>query len=111
MKARLNKWVKARLDGPDYASLAARAGVAGESVSAYVRRLIVAERTAFDAGAAMHALEERLNRDRGASLVALEPLVVEAVLLAREVLATRDAQALSRVRAQLDSRFPGRKPL
>lgn len=111
MKPRLSRWVKARLDEAEYAALAARAGVAGESVSSYIRRLVVAERNDFDAAEALHALEERLRRDLGASPVALEPLVVEAVLLAREVLANRDAQALARVRAQLDSRFPGRKPL
>lgn len=110
MKARLCRWVKARLDEPEYAALVARASVAGQSVSSYVRRIIVAERSDFDAAEAMHALEERLRRDSGALSVALEPLVVEAVLLGREVLASRDAQALSRVRAQLDSRFPGRKP-
>jgi hypothetical protein len=81
-------------------------------VSSYLRGLIAAERGDFDIADAMRAMEDRLRRDLGASSVAaLEPLVVEGILLSRELLASRDAQALTRVRAQLDARFPGRKPL
>jgi hypothetical protein len=111
MKAPLSRWAKTRLEEPEYAALAARAGLAGLAVSAYIRSLVVEQRAQFDAMAAVHALEDRLRRDMGASSVDVEPLLVEAVLLAREVLAQREPQALARVRAQLDARYPGRKPL
>ena len=111
MTQRRCRWVKARVDDPEYAALCARASAAGESISSYVRRLIMADRTDFDAAETMRALEERLRHEAGASSVVLEPLVVEAVLLVRELLVGRDAQALTRVRAQLDARFPSRKPL
>lgn len=108
MNAKLTKWAKARLTAPEYGALAARAGLAGVTVSAYIRDLITAERQQFDAREAMVSLEERLRRDLGAATVGSEALLVEAVLLSRELLALREPQALARVRAQLDSRFPGR---
>jgi hypothetical protein len=108
MSAKLTKWAKARLTTPEYAALAARAGLAGVTVSAYLRDLITAEREQFDAREAMVSLEERLRRDIGAANGGSEALLVEAVLLSRELLALREPQALARVRAQLDSRFPGR---
>ena len=111
MSAKLTKWAKARLTAPEYAALAARAGLAGVTVSAYLRELITAERQQFDAREAMVCMEERLRRDLGASNVGREALLVEAVLLTRELLALRDPQAMTRVRAQLDSRFPGRECL
>jgi hypothetical protein len=111
MKASLSRWAKTRLEAPEYAALAARAGLAGVSVSGYLRSLVVEQRGQFDAIAAVHSLEERLRRDIGASRVDVEPLLAEAVLLAREVLAQREPQALARVRAQLDTRYPGRKAL
>ena len=109
MKPKLTHWVKARLEAPEYAALAVRAGIAGESISAHLRRLIVNQRGDFDAGAAIHALEDRLRQEMGAARVDTTPMLVEAVLLSREVLASREPQALARVRAQLDARYPGRE--
>lgn len=108
MSAKLTRWAKVRLTEPEYAALSARAGLAGLTVSSYMRNLVTAEREQFDARQAMVGLEERLRRDVGAARVDSEALLVEAVLLSRELLALREPQALARVRAQLDARFPGR---
>lgn len=108
MSAKLTKWAKARLRAPEYAALVARAGLGGVTVSEYLRDLITAERQQFEAREAMACMEERLRRDLGAANVGSQALLVEAVLLSRELLALREPQALARVRAQLDSRFPGR---
>jgi hypothetical protein len=108
MTQKLNHWVKSRLTEPEYAALAARAGIAGITVSAYLREIVTVERTQFDSRESLIAIEERMRRDLGAANVVVEPLLVEAVLLSREVLANRDPQALSRVRLQLDARYPGR---
>ncbi len=111
MNAKLMKWAKTRLTAPEYAALATRAGLAGVTVSAYLRNLVAGEREQFDAREAMAALEDRLRRDFGAARVDSEALLVESVLLSRELLALREPQALSRVRAQMESRFPGRARL
>jgi hypothetical protein len=108
MRARLSKWAKVRLAEPEYAALAARAGMRGLTVSAYLREAVTVDRAQFDAREAVLGLEARLRGDLGANRGDSEPLALETLLIARELLALREPQAMMRVRAQLEARYPGR---
>jgi hypothetical protein len=108
MTAKLTRWAKVRLTVPEFAALAARAGVCGLTMSAYLREAVTIDRAQFDAREAVVALDARMRRELGASRVDNEPLLMETLLIARELLALREPQALTRVRAQLDAKYPGR---
>jgi hypothetical protein len=78
-----------------------------------MRDLITRTQGEFDVRELLHRIDSTLRELTVARGVAtdLEPLLVEAVLLGREQMARRDAQALAQVRAQLDARYPSRKVL
>jgi hypothetical protein len=111
MSRNFTRWAKTRLSAEEYSGLAARADRAGHTISAYLRELITRQHGEFQLREVLRDLDSRLRELTVARTVAadVEPLLVEAVLLGREQLARRDAQALAQVRAQLDARFPGRR--
>jgi hypothetical protein len=76
-------------------------------VSEYLRDAIADDRSQFDTQGAIHSLEERLRGVAGQG--ALESLLVEVVLLCREIVARHNVQALAQVKAQVDARYPGRE--
>jgi hypothetical protein len=108
MTAQLTRWAKVRLTVPEYAALAARAGLRGLTVSAYLREAVTSDRAQFDAREAVLALDQRMRRELGANRVDSEPVLMETLLIARELLALREPQALTRVRAQLDATYARR---
>jgi hypothetical protein len=111
MRSNFPRWAKTRLSDAEYAALAVRADCAGQTISAYIRDVITRQHGEFDVRELLHRIDSALRELTVARTVAadVEPLLVEAVLLGREQLARRDAQALAQVRAQLDMRYPSRR--
>jgi hypothetical protein len=107
IKGGKSAWAKARLTAPEHAALLVRADAAGKTVSEYLRDAIADDRSQFDTQGAIHSLEERLRGVAGQG--ALESLLVEVVLLCREIVARHNVQALAQVKAQVDARYPGRE--
>lgn len=93
-----SKFIKVRVAPTEYAGIAHHADSAGQTLSEYVREQVLAVHRTLDVQAELAALR---------SLVAApvrstdDTLVLEAVLLLRELAAARDAQILRRVRIQL----------
>jgi hypothetical protein len=107
------RYLKARLTTGEYEALKALADAAGLTVSEYVRSVLAKEREAEEIEATLARIEAQL----AAPVVlpatetaggVLEPLLVESVLLMRELAAERNAQVLARVAQRLNALYPER---
>ena len=100
-----SKFIKVRVSPDEYSAIARQADVASQSMSEYVREQVLAVHETLDLKVELAAVRGLLgapSQSTGA------PLALEAVLLLRELAAARDAQILSRVRAQLAQQNGGK---
>jgi len=96
-----SKFIKVRVSPDEYLMIARQADIASQPMSEYVREQVLAVHETLDLKAELATLRGLLGapvRSTG------DTLALEAVLLLRELAAARDAQILSRVRAQLAQR-------
>lgn len=93
-----SRFIKVRVAPSEYVGIARHADAAGQTMSEYVREQVLAVHRTLDVQAELAALRGLLVApERSTS----STLVLEAVLLLRELAAARDTQILARVRAQL----------
>ncbi len=93
-----NRFIKVRLAVDEYRDVARRADSAGSNVSEYVRSQLAAVHETLDLRVQLnqlHGLIQTLSRPADGALS------FEAVLILRELASGRDAQLMTRVRAQL----------
>lgn len=119
--------LRARLPVDEKRKVVADADAAGLTTSEHVRCILLRDRQALSQEQLLEKQEQFLA-EIDAKLAAipqpvaaaktesdtdantdLEPLVVEAVLLARELVAERNPQALARIAQHLNNLYPGRK--
>lgn len=108
MKVR-SEFIKVRVNRDEHRDVQKRADVMGLTLSEYVRATVTAVHERLDVVAAMEALRIQCAEHTQPAAphpgpAAQDTLVLEAVLLLRELAAVRDTQILSRVRAQLAQR-------
>ena len=96
-----SKFIKVRVSPDEYAAIALHADVASQSMSEYLREQVLAVHRTLDLKAELVALRGLVSAPNRSTD---DHLALEAVLLLRELAAARDAQILSRVRAQLAQR-------
>jgi hypothetical protein len=100
-----SKFIKVRVAPTEYAGIAHHADAAGQTMSEYVREQVLAVHRTLDVQAELVALRGLVAAPERSTDCTL---MLEAVLLLRELAAARDAQILARVRAQLAQREGGR---
>lgn len=108
--------LRARLPEDEYLALKISADVAGLTISEHVRNVILRDRLALSQEQFMSKIDTRLAAVSRASPTVssdmeLEPMLVEVLLLIRELVAERNVQALSRTANQLNTLYPERKKL
>ncbi|KGS55686.1 hypothetical protein X961_250 [Burkholderia pseudomallei MSHR5613] len=89
----------------EYADIARYADTAGQTLSEYVRKQMLAVHRTLDVRAELAALRGLVSPPSRSTDGAM---ALEALLLLRELAAARDAQILGRVRAQLAQHQRGR---
>ena len=107
-----NQFIKVRVSRGEHVDVQKRADAQGLTISEYVRNTVTTVHERLDVVAALEALRAQCSTqptrskafDRGDNALSPEAATVEALLLLRELAAARDAQILSRVRAQLKQR-------
>lgn len=97
-KSTRNRFVKVRLSSSEYADVATRADVAGVTLCEHIRQQLLVVHELLDVRTELRALRDHMASDTPA---VADPLAQEAVLILRELAVGRDAQILSRVRAQM----------
>lgn len=104
-----SRYLQARLPNPEYTKLQFQADAAGLSISEHTRRLLARESDAVSTEEALRRIEDALARlSAPAAPTATDSdrlLLVEILLLVRELAADRNAQILFRVNQKLDSQF------
>lgn len=109
---RYRKYLKVALPTLEYTQLCARADAHGMTLSAFVRSVLASDQQTLDIGTVLSRIDRQLARVVGTTTeksVDPEPLLVEIILLARELVADRNAQLLMKVNQQLDVRYPQRR--
>lgn len=96
-----SKFIKVRVSPDEYSVIARQADIASQPMSEYVREQVLAVHETLDLKAELATLRGLLGTPVQSTG---DTLALEAVLLLRELAAARDAQILSRVRAQLAQR-------
>jgi hypothetical protein len=99
-----SRFIKVRLSDSEYQDLRRRADEAGLTMSEQVRGAVTAVNESVDVVSALDGLRDAVRQGAGDDLRLAEPhsaVSMEVLLLVRELAAARDAQILSRVRAQL----------
>ncbi|MGV3582860.1 MAG: plasmid mobilization protein [Methylophilus sp.] len=104
------KFLKVAVTPDEYAKLSIEADKQGLTLSAYVRNQLTNKQQAVDAEQALARIEAKLQPAKGAS-TELEPLLVESVLLIRELVAEKNPQALPRVANRLNTQYPERRDI
>lgn len=107
---RRRKFLKVALTPDEYAKLSILADQQGLTLSAYVRKQLADKRQAIEAEAALARIEAKLM-PASESATQLEPLLVESLLLVRELVAERNPQVISRISQRLNSTYPSRSIL
>jgi len=106
------KYLKVALTPDQYADLSIRADRAGLTLADYVRTNLADTRQVIEVEEVLARIETKLAapvvNPTTVTPGVLEPLLVENLLLVRELVAERNAQVLTRVAQQLNSRYPGR---
>ena len=99
-----NRFIKVRVSESEYGELRKRADEQGVTMSEHVRDTVTAVHRATDVAAELSGLREQVRHLAEAGRGRAEPGATdlrEMLLLLRELAAARDAQILTRVRAQL----------
>lgn len=108
MKVR-SEFIKVRVNRDEHRDVQMRADAMGLTLSEYVRTTVTAVHERLDVVAALEDLRSKCTAPIAPDNVHAGPaaqntLMLEAVLLLRELAAVRDIQILSRVHAQLAQR-------
>ena len=115
MIQRRNRYLKVRVTSTEYQTVMARAGEAGINTSEYVRTVLADNQQAINVELLLHKIDAHLptknNMDELASNMEADPMLIEVLLLVREIVAERQAQTLARTANRLDLMFPGRKKI
>lgn len=98
-----SKFIKVRVSEGEYRALRHRADAQGITMSEHVRTTVTSVHQSLDVVAELAALRQQLKQAPGAPVSSTCPEQREILLLLRELAAARDAQILTRVRAQLAS--------
>jgi hypothetical protein len=112
-----NRHLRARLPQEEYQPLKIAADRAGMTLSEYVRCVLVRDRQALEQEQFLAKIDARLSgvlrapELKDLAGTELEPLLVETLLLIRELVSERNAQALSRVALQLNVLYPTRRKI
>ena len=111
-----NRHLRARLPDDEYLLLKEAADKEGLTISEHVRNVFLRDRQALSQEQFMTKIDAKLTAIPLASVpvptdTEIEPLLVEALLLVRELVAERNAQVLGRVAHQLNTLYPKRKKL
>jgi hypothetical protein len=107
-----SQFIKVRVTREEHRDIQKRADALGQTLSEYVRDTVTAVHERLDVVTALEALCSRCEAIATTTPATSstdtddkqEALALESVLLLRELAAARDAQILSRVRAQLRQR-------
>ena len=102
-----NRFIKVRVSDSEYGELRKRADERGVTMSEHVRDTVTAVHRATDVAAELSGLREQVQHLVESNRGRAEPGACdqqETLLLLRELAAARDAQILTRVRAQLAAR-------
>jgi hypothetical protein len=100
-----SKFIKVRVSPDEYSAIARQADIASQAMSEYMREQVLAVHKTLDLKAELATLRSLPGAPTRSTS---DPLALETVLLLRELAAARDAQILSRVRAQLAQRNGGK---
>lgn len=108
-----NRYLKVRVNTDEYKSTMERASDAGLNMSEFVRTVLDANKQAATVDTILQKIEEHLtvNSNEVFENSKTDPLLVEVLLLVREIVAERNVQTLVRTAQRLDSMFPGRVKL
>lgn len=105
----LSRYAKTRLSIAEYVALCARADECGMTVSEYLRKLVENQHEQLDIRAVIQQLEAKLVAQPVAEPGDTEVLLVEVLFLVRELVAVRNAQALSQVAQRVRALYPERR--
>lgn len=107
--------LRARLPRDEYLKLKANADAVGLTLSEYVRNVLMRDRQALEQEQFLAQVDARLAALSAAPAAPSgsanqERLLVEVLLLVRELAADRNAQILARVAHQVNQRYAGGNP-
>ncbi len=101
------KFLKVAVTPDEYAKLSIEADKQGLTLSAYIRNQLANKQQAIEAVSALARIEAKLLPTRESS-AQLEPLIVESLLLIRELISDKNPQAFGRIANKLNSMYPDR---
>lgn len=96
-----SRFIKVRVNEGEYKALRQRADAEGVTMSQHVRATVTAVHESLDVATELAALRQQVRQAPSAPANGASAEQREMLLLLRELAATRDAQILARVRAQL----------
>lgn len=100
-----SRFIKVRVSENEYKALRQRADTQGVTMSEHVRSTVAVVHESLNVAAELAALRQQVRQVPSAAAVPGSGIEQrEVLLLLRELAAARDAQILSRVRAQLAQR-------
>lgn len=103
-----SRFIKVRVNENEHKTLRQRADAQGVTISEHVRATVTAVHQSLDVAAELAALRSQVRQMPAPAVTQGDSAGTdqrEMLLLLRELAAARDAQILSRVRAQLAPRF------
>lgn len=108
-----DRYLRARLPEIEYLDVKIAADRAGLTLSEHVRCVLVRDRQADGQENFLAKISAKLvgftqPQESNSANTAFEPLLVETLLLVRELVAERNAQILGRIAHQLNARYPNR---
>jgi hypothetical protein len=103
--ANKSRFIKLRFSNAEYSYITRMADELGMHRSDYIRERLVAVHKQLDVAHQLEELRAMLGDQSESKRESINRLVMEAVLMLREWLASRDPQAISRVKAQLQQIF------
>lgn len=106
MKGR--KYIKVVVTFDVYTKLCIEADKQGLTISALVRSQLENTKQVIQVEVALARIEAKLQPSK-ASRLELEPLLVESLLLIRELVADKNPQVLPRVASRLNTQYPQRR--
>jgi hypothetical protein len=106
--------LRARIPNDEYLNLKIAADRFGLTLSEYVRNVLLRDRQALTQEQFLIKIDAKLTTisqapTKESSITELEPMLLEILLLSREIANERNAQILSRVGSQLNNIYPNRK--
>ena len=90
-----------------YAKLSIEADKHGSTLSAYVRKQLADKRQTIETEAALARIEAKLHLANRVAVV--DPILIEVLLLVRELVADRNPQVLPRIASRLNAQYPERR--